>query len=426
MKLLNQSLTYLSFSILAIVAIWGVLFYVNTLNEIKSSIDEGLENYKRLIIQNAQKDSTILTKTYFDESFFTIRKLEESRALAVKDQYLDTEILMQDADDEELEMEPVRMLVTAFGIDGQYYELKVANSMVEEDDLIKELLRDVIWLYVILIIAIILVNNFVLKKLWKPFYHVLDQLKNFRLGHSQHLAQTHTRTKEFLDLQKVVNTLLEHTINTFEQQKQFIGNASHELQTPLAIATHKLELVLENGKLDSNDARNLTETYQIIQRLVHLNRSLLLLTKIENHQFLDNQTISVNAMVRQAIDDMEDITAFKDISVHIQETTELSTQMDTALAHILISNLIRNAISHNVKHGKIEISITESDLKIYNTGNSEALDDTLIFDRFHKSGPTSNSTGLGLAIVKAITDFYAFRVTYSFQDGLHCFELSFN
>lgn len=425
MKLLNQSLTYLSFSILAIVAIWGVLFYVNTLNEIKSSIDEGLENYKRLIIQNAQKDSTILTKTYFDESFFTIRKLEESRALTVKDQYLDTEIPMQDADDEELEMEPVRMLITAFEIDGQYYELKVANSMVEEDDLIRELLRDVIWLYVILIIAIVLVNNFVLKKLWKPFYHVLDQLKNFRLGHSQHLAQTHTRTKEFLDLQKVVNALLEHTINTFEQQKQFIGNASHELQTPLAIATHKLELVLENGKLDSNDARNLTETYQIIQRLVHLNRSLLLLTKIENHQFLDNQTILVNTMVRQAIDDMEDIIAFKDISVHIQETTELSIQMDTALAHILISNLIRNAISHNVEHGKIEIFITESDLKIYNTGNSEALDDTLIFDRFHKSGPTSTSTGLGLAIVRAITRFYAFRVTYSFQNGLHCFELRF-
>src|SRR5690606_13539388 len=104
------------------------------------------------IILNAQKDSTLITKTYFDESFFTIREIEKEHALLIKDRYTDTVIYMQDADDEALEAEPVRMLSTAFENNGRYYELKIANSMVEEDDLIKTLLWDIVWLYIILIV----------------------------------------------------------------------------------------------------------------------------------------------------------------------------------------------------------------------------------------------------------------------------------
>ncbi|HMS50817.1 MAG TPA: hypothetical protein PKD56_00705 [Chitinophagales bacterium] len=148
------------------------------LNEIKDSIDEGLENYKRLIIQNASQDSTILEQHAFDENFFSIQKRSKKQAFSIRDRYIDTLLYMQDDDDKETEAEPVRMLITAFELKGQYYELKVANSMVEEDDLIESLLHDTIWLYVSLIIGIILINNFVLKKLWKPFYALLNQLKN--------------------------------------------------------------------------------------------------------------------------------------------------------------------------------------------------------------------------------------------------------
>ncbi|MEP0481146.1 MAG: sensor histidine kinase, partial [Nonlabens sp.] len=194
MKLLNQSLKYLSISILAIITIWCIVFYVNMLNEIKSSVDEGLENHKRLIIQNIQKDSIIETNEDFDENFFTIQEIKDCKALSVKDQYLDTILYMQDADDEELEPEPVRMLITAFELNGEYYELKIANSMVEEDDLIEELLSDAIWLYVSLIIGILFINNLVLKKLWKPFYDFLNKLKIYRLGDTEKLPQVETET----------------------------------------------------------------------------------------------------------------------------------------------------------------------------------------------------------------------------------------
>jgi len=425
MKLLNQSLKYLSISILAIVTIWAVIFYVNMLNEIKDSIDEGLENYKRLIIKNAQYDSTILNKNYFDENFFTIRKIDKNQAISTKDQYLDTVIYMQDMDDDEAEAEPVRMLTSAFEINGQFYELKVANSMVEEDDLIDELFWSVLWLYIVLILSIIFINNRVLKKLWKPFYGFLNQLKEYRLGETQQLPEINTKTKEFLDLQKVVNTSIQQSLSAFEQQKQFIGNASHELQTPLAIVTNKLELLLENESLKNTQAKKVTEIFQIIQRLVRLNKSLLLLSKIENKQFFDNKKVSINQVVLETINELEEYTLFKKIKTTITATGELFVYIDPTLANVIVSNLLKNALSHNIENGTIGVEITADTLKICNTGNNQMLNSEKIFEYFYKSESEANGTGLGLSIIKAISNLYEFPITYSFQNNTHCFEMKF-
>ncbi|MCO6360466.1 sensor histidine kinase [Roseivirga pacifica] len=425
MKLLNQSIKYLSVSILAIITVWAVIFYFNMLNEIKGSIDEGLENYKRLIIQNAQQDSTILTKNYFDESFFALQQIDREQALSIKDKYFDTVLYMQDADDEKPEPEPVRMLITAFELNGQYHELKVANSMVEEDDLIKELLNDTIWLYISLIIGIVFINNFVLKKLWKPFYDFLRQLKKYRLGIAQKPPKVKTKTKEFTDLQNAVNALLQHTTETYEQQKQFIGNASHELQTPLAIATNKLELLVENGNLQDDQAENIAEVMGIIERLTRLNKSLLLLTKIENKQFLDNQMVLLHKVVQKNISDLEEIATFKNVKIALKETAELPFEMDTSLANVVVSNLLRNAIFHNIPNGNVFVEITKDAIRISNTGSNQKLDENLIFTRFYKPNNTPKGTGLGLAIVKAISDLYSFKVSYSFDNALHCFQIEF-
>lgn len=425
MKLQNQSIKYFLISFLIIVTAWSIVFYFNMLNEIKSSIDEGLENHKRLIIQNTKKDTSSITKKHFDESLFTIHKIKKEEAFSVKDQYIDTEIYMQDADDKTPELEPVRMLITAFEMDGQYYQLKVANSMVEEDDLIDELLWDVVWLYIILIVGIIVINNFVLKTLWKPFYEFLSQLKKYRLGQTEEFPQTNSNTKEFQDLQKVVNTLLKENLETFEQQKQFIGNASHELQTPLAIASNKLELLLENKNLGNTEAENVVEIFTIIQRMIRLNKSLLLLTKIENKQFLNNKTISVNEIVHQCLEDLEDTISYKNIKINTVEKTGLSTEMDASLANIMISNLIRNAVFHTNKNENIEIDITQNTFTISNSGQNKKLDEKQIFSRFYKSENETKGIGLGLAIVKAIADLYDYSIFYKYENNTHYFSINF-
>lgn len=420
MKLLNKSLKYLSFSILLIVTAWSVIFYINMLDEIHDSIDDGLENYKVLIIQKVDVDSTILKKSYFDESNYAIREINAKHALSMKDRYSDTLMYMQDEDD----LEPVRMLTTAFEHKGHFYELRIINSMVEEDDLIEDLFWSVFWLYAILVVSIILINNIVLRKLWKPFYNFLSQLTKFRLGSNRELPDINTDVKEFNMLKNAVNTLLQHSLETYQHQKQFIENASHELQTPLAIATNKLELLLEKGSMESEQAENIVQVLHIIERLVRLNKSLLLLTKIENKQFFDQQSISLNTVVKQTVQDLEEFAMFKNIEIEVRVHSDLTVEMDPALANIVISNLIRNAIFHNLPNGKVQLDIRSDSLTISNTGSQEPLDVDKIFNRFYKSAEKkTDGTGLGLAIMKAICNLYGFKISYRFLNGQHGFEI---
>lgn len=424
MKLLNRSITYISISILIIIGLWALLFYFSMTGEIRESVDEGLNNYKLQIIYQAHQDTSVLKQVNFNEGFYTIKEISKEQAHASIDQYIDTSMYIQKRIGHHRELEPFRMLTSAFKDDGRYYKLDVINSMVEKDDLINRLFRDTVLLYIFLIFSIIIINNFVLRRVWNPFYDFLEQLKSYRLGSQATHPNVRTKTKEFLDLQKATNTLLLHNISSFEQQKQFIGNASHELQTPLAIALNKLELYIEKRDLKSEHINDIGETITIIERLIRLNKSLLLLTKIENKQFLRDEKISLNLVVEKGIQELEEIAAFKRIYISTKENHKIIVNMDPALSDILIFNLLRNVVFHTKREGTVLIEVTKNQIKFSNSGEITLHPDT-IFNRFQKSGSQSGGSGLGLSIVKAICDFYDFKISYHFENHQHHFKIQF-
>lgn len=420
MKLLNQSIGIISIFILAIISLWAVVFYYRMIGEIKESVDEGLSNYKRQIIYQAHQDTALLKQVNFNEGFYAIRQVQPSEAVKVRDTYKDTLMYIPKGINGNPESEPFRMLTTAFEDDGHFYELRVINSMVEREALINQLFRTTIFLYVVLIISILFINNFVLRRVWRPFYHFLGKLKKFRLGSTDSFPTVKTKTKEFIDLQEATHTLLRHNTATFEHQKEFIGNAAHELQTPLAIALNKLELLVEKGELKNEQVEDIGETMTVIERLIRLNKSLLLLTKIENHQFLDKQTVLFNRIVQNGVQELEEMAAFRGVVFSVNESAGLMAEMDPALAEILIFNLLRNAVFHSIEHTKITVDITDKEIQFINDGDA-ALDAQTIFNRFQKSNRQSGGSGLGLSIAKAICDMYGFGISYTFHDAKHCF-----
>lgn len=426
MKLLNYSVKYLSIAMLILITLWSIVFYFSMLSEIKSSIDEELENRKRLIINNFFNNPEIIEKTHFDENLYTIQKISREKALATIDQYSDNEIFMQDADDPSPELEPVRMLTTAFKANNQFYLLKIANPIIEQNDLVKALLWNVVGLYTALVLGMIYINNFTLKKIWQPFYKFMAELKSYKIDKLKPLGLQKTKIKEFNDLQQAVSLMNNHSLKAYSQQKEFIENASHELQTPLAIASNKLELLFENSPMPDNQAKKITETYQIIQRLINFNKSLLLLSKIENRQFSDIENININEIINQILTELNDFVAYKNLKTTFNNHTILRVSMDKNHAFILISNLIKNAIFHNVDGGSIEISTENRSIKICNTAKSGPLNPNLIFNRFQKDPSSNKNTGLGLSIVKAIVGLYDAKIDYYFKDNKHYFELSFN
>jgi len=417
MKLLNHTLLYFSVALLIILGIWAAVFYVNMLDEVYDSLDDGLDNYRLMIIQKASGDSTVLYRTSFGEANYAVREIPAEDALRHTDIYKDTLMYMQNEED----YEPVRLLTTAFeGPGNRYYELQVISSMVEEDDLIEDLLYSLLWLYLALVASILVINNWLLRRIWKPFYVLLNQLKKFRLDKKQTVVMPETRIREFRDLNGAVDDLLQNAVATYNSQKQFIENASHELQTPLAISMNKLELLAEREDLQPEAAETVNQVMGMMSRLMRLNRSLLLLSKIENRQFPEAGNITLNAIVRRVMDDLSDYIAFRDVTFSFSENGNFVHGMPEDLAEILVSNLIRNAIVHNIPGGKAEVIVTPQSLTVKSTGASGPLDTEKIFTRFYKGHPAGHSTGLGLAIVKAITDLSGLQIGYSF-DGMHNF-----
>ncbi|WP_343631829.1 HAMP domain-containing sensor histidine kinase [Fluviicola sp.] len=422
MKLIQRTIVFMSIALLVTLSVWAFIFYVNMIDEVHDSIDDGLDNSKLLIIHEASMDSTVLYKSNFDEGNYAIRKIPEQHALKHLDEYKDTLMYMENEDD----LEPVRLLTTVFEAkENEFYQLKVISSMVEEDDLIEDLFYSLLWLYLILIVTILVINTLVLRSMWKPFFNYLNRLSQFKLGKNEHVQPIKSKTTEFQLLNKVVTEVLESNIRSFHNQKQLIENASHELQTPLAIALNKLQLLAEKEELSEEVVKEIFQTIETLERLTRLNKSLLLLSKIENQQFLHEEQVDMNALVRQVLEDFQDQIEFKELEVNLITDTELVVTMNPELARILVTNLVKNAIRHNFKKGKIEVLLTASGLQISNSGSEKSLDTTHLFQRFHKESNDQSSTGLGLAIVKSITDLSGFQISYNYALGIHQFTVKF-
>ncbi len=420
MKVLNYTTTYFFVALFIIISIWAAIFYYAMLDEIYDSIDDGLDNQKGLIIQKAATDSTVFTKKSFQEGDYAITEIPPQLSKTFHDVYIDTLMYMQN----EEEFEPVRLLKTVFHQNGKYYHMQVITSMVEEDDLISELAFALLWLYLGLIATILVLNNFLLKRIWRPFYHLLNQLKKFRLEKPSTFATQKTKIDEFKLLNETVQKLLQTNIDSYNSQKQFIENASHELQTPLAIGINKLEALAETAPLSDEQLNLLASALDNLERLTRLNRSLLLLSKIENKQFLEEQDIQLNELVKKISDDFSDQLTFSGLVLTIENSDILSVSMNPDLAVILFTNLIKNAIVHNYPGGHVQIQLTKDSVHIENTGRGHALNQQKLFTRFNREQQSEASTGLGLAIVKAITDLYSFTVAYSFTDR-HIIRISF-
>lgn len=414
MKLLNHTLLYLSASLVFILSIWAVVFYFSMMDEVYDSIDDGLENYKMLIIKKANRDSTLLQKSRFDESNYAIRPIDGALALRAVEEFRDTSMYMEYEEDYEV----MRMLTTYFSTrSGHYYELKIITSMVEGDDLVADLLHALLWLYVAVIASAFIINNWVLRKIWRPFHQLQHTLRGFRLGEDKSFKPPPTKVAEFRDMNDAVSELLKTNIAVFQQQKQFIENASHELQTPLAIAINKLELLLEQSQ--GGDAQAVANAIQHLERMTKLNKSLLLLSKIENKQFPKDELVDFNLLWQRQVDDFDELLGYKHISLEIIGNAVLKKLFNAGLADVLITNLLKNAIVHNHEGGHIRIIVDDGGFEIANTGKEQPLDPEKIFNRFYRSGDQPSSTGLGLAVVKAIAQLHHAHVTYRYAERMH-------
>lgn len=414
MRLLNRSLVHLSVVLLLVLAAWAVAFFFIVRHAVVDSIDEGLEDQEEIIRYRAEQDSTLLLINDLGLHGFAFAPAPGK----VKATYRDTLLYVPS----EGKVEPVRLMTKAFEHQGRYHRLQVYTSTVEEDDLIEDILMALITLYATLLLTIIIVNNVVLRRMWRPFHAILAQIKGFRLGTGRALADVPTDISEFKELKAAADALIHHAADTYDNQRAFTENAAHELQTPLAIAINKLELLAEQQGSEEERMATLGEVLALLERLTRLNRSLLLLARIENRQYPDVQRISFATLVQEVVVEFADLATHRGITMDAEVQGDLEHSIDPSLARVLLTNLVKNAIIHNAPGGSVQVTVETSSLTVRNTGAERPLDAARIFGRFYKETTGEGGTGLGLAIARAIAAMYGLRLVYAY-DGMHTMRL---
>ena len=407
---------------MGVLAIWAMCFYYAMMDEINDEVDDSLEDYSEQIIVRSLAGEKLPSIESGSNNQYFLQKITEDYALSRPGIiYLDSMVYIK----EKKETEPARILTTIFrnGQD-EFYELTVYTPTIEKADLKESIFYLLIILFASLLVVILIVNVWVFRNSMKPFYRLLEWLEGYRLGTGKIKLENPTNTTEFQKLNEAVMSFAFHSEEVYDQQKLFIGNASHEMQTPLAVCMNRLEMLMEDEALTENQLKEIVGTYQTLEYASKLNRSLLLLSKIDNSQFVEEKEIDMNGLVKRYLEDYCDVYAYKNIDVHVEETGNFIVRMNDVLAGILITNLLKNAFVHNMDNGSLCIDISSDSIRLKNSAEDAPLDRKHIFERFYQGHKKEGSTGLGLALVDAVCRHSRLKVKYLYEEGWHIFELN--
>lgn len=420
MKLFHNVMLHVSVASVLIMTAWAVFFYWAIIDEVNDEVDDSLEDYSEsLIISYLNGEEMPSLNNGSNNQFYMYD---------VSKEYAETYPLMSYRDemvyiDEKLEYEPARILMTIFKTDSGYKELVVYTPTIDKLDLQRSILGWIIALYVGILLILLLLNMWIFRRNMKPLYVLLSWFNNYKIGSGYTPLANKSNITEFKNLYKAVTMSVERNEKLYEQQKLFIGNASHEMQTPLAICLNRLEMLMDDENLSEKQMEEIAKTHQTLENITRMNKSLLLLCKIENGQYADVKDVSINSIIGQYVETFNDIYASKNIRVNVSETSSLHMQINESLAVMLVSNLLKNAYLHNIENGVIEIKIAENVFSISNSGQA-ALDSSKIFTRFYQGSKKEGSTGLGLALVNTICKANNIKIMYQFKDKMHEFVVS--
>ena len=410
MSLFNQTARYLLLTAFAIALVGSVGFYTLIHRKIRHEVDEILASQVQQTRQKLQTQSFERGLDWDDnphiERVISLQK-PQFRDLVVTDSLDDNEQV------------PIRQLRTTIQVKGQLYLVTVWQPYVEFNELAREMSIGIIIGFLALMALSVAVGLGLSSRLWRPFYATIDQLRNVRLDSPASPAFPESRVREFSLLSRSLTELTQKLRRQFSLQKQFTENASHELQTPLAVASAELDFLMQSEHLTETDYTHLQRATDALGRLSQLNRSLLLLTQVENNQFATDELLDLSALLNQYADEYEPFFTHKNMAVDRAISTKVSLKMNRQLASVLLTNLLKNAARHGEPGTGVLIGLTPVALTVGNGGKPLPFADNQLFNRFVKDPARPDSTGLGLALVKQICDRYGLPLTYAYDAEKH-------
>ena len=413
MKLIqNAKRTYVIYSIIIFI-VSSTIIYFTLKNIISTRQDEKLLWDKEIIAKKIKYDYPL--------PIFEVDDFESKTP--IKDTLYFKDTLFYQIVNDVGKFESYRQLTSIETLHGKTHKIVTRSSNVRSEDFIIVIALSIGVVIFLLMVAVFFVNTIILKNVWRPFYENLEILKNFSVEDKQSITLQDTEVDEFRELNASLIKLTNKIKSDFTNLKEFTENASHEMQTPLAIMQSKSEILMQSSNLDKDQTQQITAIYSATQRLSKLNKTLLLLSKIENQQFGVKEEILVNDTIEKHLEIFEDFIENKNITISKKYTLNVKIHANPMLFDMVISNIISNAIKHNFKNGNINITTTDLFFSFSNSGTPLNIASKSVFERFIKDSKASDSFGLGLAIVKKVCDTNNWQINHSYVENEHVISI---
>jgi signal transduction histidine kinase len=400
-----------------IVTGFGTYYVVNT--TIYDELDFHLLQHKFEIQQQLQEDPESLDEIrrlggLGSYEWVEIHNFDES--IPLNSNNFSTVDTVRYADVSEL-AESYRKLTTTLSVGNDHYLLEIYEEVAAWDKISLTVMLSVLAALFIWVILLYIVNQFAFGRILAPFYHTVDRLEHISSPSQVGEPFPEPNTYEIRVLNNALNTMLTQIKSSFEDQRKFIQNASHELLTPLSIIRQKAEKLISDAEnLDHNNVERLHEIQQTAVRLTRLSNALLLISRVENRQFEMDDEINVLEVIEQVLKELQDFIEIKGLTIEKELDQKFVFKGNKELIHSAIYNMIQNAIKYTPEESKIHLSLfkkssgkTEFSVSDEGPGIPEELINK-VFDRFRKAEKLSehgnSSPGLGLSIVKSICELH--------------------
>lgn len=320
------------------------------------------------------------------------------------------------------EMIPHRELHFSVYNNGQYYTLVLRQILPGNDDIIEGSLLMVSGLLMFISLVLVLMLTFISEKVWSPFYKTLRTLSKYKIT-DPIPSLRRSNIDEFNTLNTTIEELLKKITDDYKRTKEFNENASHELQTHLSIIRLNADKLLSETEHTTNQTEYIQHIIQASAKLANTQTSLLLLSKIGNLEYQKNIEVNLAMVITDALPIFTEAMDLRNITLY-RKLEDCPLNIDKGLSEILVNNLLKNAIKHNIQDGQISIELGPKQLIVENTGFKQSEDTANLFERY--STGSMGDIGLGLAIVKQICDIYKYKISYTVEESTHQIQIFFS
>jgi len=420
MKLLTKSTLLIATLSLFLFFFMGIIFFQVLKNMSVSDLNRELGDLKELVV-NYLEDNTgdeIIALPGIDSLSVQVMV----RPLEAEEVFGDT--LMYDSREDQFKTYRYIQFIT--DREEELLQVKIYKSTTPTDQLVERVTLMMTLMVILFLAGIFILNRFIFASLWKDFFEAIEKLKQFETS-KEPVILGEQDIEEFEELRQVLEIMTRRLAKDYKELKEYTDHTTHELQTPLAVIKSKTELLIQSENLGANEMKCLQAINTSVNQLSRLNSTLTLITRIENRQFTEVEKIKLTELLDRHLELMEDHIDLRGIKVEKYYRDEgMELHMDQGLADLLIANLLKNAILHNMEGGSIVLETRPGRLLIRNNGTPLGFNQDELFTRFVRDTRRTGNFGLGLSLVKKVCDHYDFIIDYTFDNQIHTFSLTFN